>query len=196
MRRRIPLLLIGILTIATLAAPAHAADANLSGPDKEFATKTASGGLMEVQLGQIANNQAQAPEVKEFGNTMVQDHSAANNELKKIAQQKNLTLPTQMDAKHQATVDKLKGVSGADFDRQYMREMVKDHAKDVQQFRNATQSVKDPDLNAWATKTLPVLEKHLQKALTTAQKLGIDVKKAEEEGRQEAQKEQKEKKEK
>lgn len=78
--------------------------------------------------------------------------------------------------------------SGADFDKQYMREMVKDHAKDVAEFRKAAQKVQDSDLKGWVTKTLPVLEEHLQLARTAAQTLGVDVKKAEDEGRQAAEK--------
>jgi putative membrane protein len=170
------------------ALGAQAADKAAGGKDQKFVTEAASGGMMEVQLGQMASDKAQAQEVKDFGARMVKDHSKANDELKSLAQQKKLNLPTELEAKHRKVVDKLQKASGADFDKQYMREMVKDHTKDVAEFRKAGQEVQDPDLKGWVTKTQPVLEEHLQLARTTAQTLGVDVKKAEEEGRQAAEK--------
>jgi putative membrane protein len=186
MHTRIFSLLVGFLALGSIALPVQA-QTNLSAQDKEFATKAASGGLMEVQLGQLAGKQAQAQEVKDFGAMMVKDHGKANDELKQIAQQKKLTLPTTLNPKHQKTVDKLKAAQGAEFDRQYMEEMVKDHVKDVEEFRKASQEVKDPDLNGWAKKTLPVLEQHLQEAKASAQKVGVDVAAAEMEARKKAQ---------
>lgn len=180
-------LILSLFAVGSLAMPAYAAD-KPSGKDREFATKAALGGLMEVQLGKLAQEKAQTPEVKNFGQRMVEDHGKANDELKQLASKKNLRLPTALDEKHQKKVDKLQKASGADFDQGYMREMVKDHSKDVAQFRKASTEVKDPDLRAWAEKTLPVLEEHLRLAKETAQKAGVEVSKAEEEGRQEAEK--------
>jgi putative membrane protein len=98
---------------------------------------------------------------------MVDDHGKANDELKKLASQKGITLPTDLDAKHQATYDRLSKLSGADFDRAYMADMVKDHHEDVNEFRKESQSGSDPDVKAWAAKTLPTLEHHLQMAEST-----------------------------
>jgi putative membrane protein len=109
---------------------------------------------------------------------MIEDHGKANDELKKIAGQKKLALPTELEPEHQNTVKELEKLSGAYFDQQYMQEMVKDHTKDVAEFRNAGKTLKDPDLKAWAEKTLPVLESHLEQARGVAQKVGVDVNKA------------------
>jgi putative membrane protein len=188
MQRSIVYLVVALLTLGgALAVQAE----DKGNKDQKFVTQAASGGMMEVQLGELAGSKAQAPEVKDFGARMVKDHGQANDELKAIAQKKNLTLPTELEAKHRQVVEKLQKASGADFDKQYMREMVKDHAEDVAKFRQASDKLQDPDLKGWTTKTLPVLEEHLQLARTTAQKLGVDVKKAEEEGRKEAEKKEK-----
>lgn len=119
---------------------------------------------MEVELGQLAQQKAQAVSVKDFGTRMVTDHSKANDELKALAAQKNLQYPTELEHKQRSMVDKLAKLSGSDFDKKYMKMMVKDHTKDVKEFHKAVKKVKDADLNAWAAKTLPTLEQHLQQA--------------------------------
>jgi putative membrane protein len=90
----------------------------------------------------------------------VTDHGKATDELKSLAQQKNVTLPTELDAQHKATVARLSKLSGAAFDRAYMREMVTDHNKDVSAFKKQSTSASDADLKAWAGKTLPTLQEH------------------------------------
>ena len=167
--------LIGLLALG-FAIPLFAAE-KLGGEDKKFFKDAASGGMMEVQLGQLAKDKAQSQEVKDYGSRMVTDHGKANDELKQLAQQKKWTLPTKLERKHKSMVDKLQKVSGAEFDKQYMKGMVMDHNKDVEEFRKATQKVKDPELKAWAEKTLPVLEQHLQMAMDTAGKVGVDTQK-------------------
>lgn len=160
------------------ALPLFAADKGLSREDKKFFKEAASGGMMEVQLGQLAKDKAQSQDVKDFGSRMVTDHGKANDELKQLAQQKKWTLPTKLEHKHKSMVGKMQKVSGSEFDKKYMTGMVMDHAKDVEDFRNATQKVKDPELKAWAEKTLPVLEQHHQLAKETAVKVGVDLEKS------------------
>jgi len=126
--------------------------------------EAARGGLAEVELGQLASEKASSDQVKQFGQKMVTDHGKANDELKSLAQSKNITLPTDTDAKHKATRDRLSKLSGAAFDRAYMQDMLSDHRKDVSDFRKESQSGKDPEVKAWAAKTLPTLEEHLQLA--------------------------------
>jgi putative membrane protein len=93
---------------------------------------------------------------------MVTDHSKANDELKSLAAKKNISLPTTLDAKHRSTIDRLEGMSGAEFDRAYVDDMVEDHEADVQAFEKQSQDNSDPDAKAFATKTLPTLRKHLE----------------------------------
>ena len=131
-------------------------------PDQHFVMETASGGMAEVELGKIAADKASSAEVKKFGQRMVDDHGKANDELKALAQSKQITLPAAIDAKHKATIDRLSKLSGPAFDRAYVQEMLKDHEKDVAAFRAESKSGKDPEVKAWAGKTLPTLEEHLK----------------------------------
>ena len=156
--------------------------ATLSTTDKHFVQEAAIGGMAEVQLGQLGANSAQSEDVKEFANKMVTDHGKANDELKSLAEEKHIVLPKELDSKHQSTVTKLSKVTGANFDKEFMTEMVKDHVKDVAKFKEASSTAKDPDLKAWASKTLPTLEEHLTQAKTVAQKVGVDVSQFDKEG--------------
>ena len=136
-------------------------------PDQAFMMKAAQGGMAEVQSGNLAKEHAKSQAVKDFGQRMVDDHSKANDELRNLASQKNVTLPTDMDAKDKATYDRLSKLNGAAFDKAYMRDMVSDHRKDIAEFRRESESGKDPDVKAWASKTLPTLEDHLKLAEKT-----------------------------
>ena len=127
-----------------------------------FLTEAASGGLTEVELGKMASTKAQNPEVKKFADMMVTDHSKANDELKSLASSKNITLPTSPMAKHQQTIRELQGKSGAEFDKEYIEDMLEDHEKDVAEFEKQSQSHPDADVKAFAAKTLPTLKKHLE----------------------------------
>jgi putative membrane protein len=95
---------------------------------------------------------------------MVDDHGKANDQLKSLAQNKNITLPSDLSAKDKALHDRLSKLSGPAFDRAYMRAMVTDHTKDVNEFRAQAKSGADPDVKSWASNTLPTLESHLQMA--------------------------------
>jgi putative membrane protein len=140
--------------------------------DQHFVTKAAQGGLAEVELGQLAASKGSNDAVKQFGQKMVDDHGKANDELKSVAQQKNITLPTEPDAKAKSEKARLEKLSGAEFDKAYMAHMVKDHKKDVAEFQKESTSGKDSDVKQWAGKTLPTLQSHLQMAQDTAAKVG------------------------
>lgn len=129
-----------------------------------FMTKAASGGMMEVQLGQLAQQQAQSQRVKDFGAMMVRDHSKANDELKSLASGKNVTLSDSLMPEHKHHVTDLQKRKGASFDKAYMSMMVQDHQKDVQEFEKASNNLSDGEVKAFATRTLPVLRSHLDSA--------------------------------
>jgi putative membrane protein len=99
---------------------------------------------------------------------MATDHGKANDELKALAASKGVTLPADVDKSHKSKMDKLSKLSGADFDRAYMKDMVKDHKKDVGEFRKESKKAKDADLQKWAQSTLPTLEDHLAMAQKTS----------------------------
>ncbi|SKA13368.1 DUF4142 domain-containing protein [Sediminibacterium ginsengisoli] len=131
--------------------------------DKEsadFAVKAANGGMMEVDLGRWAESHASAQSVKDFGSMMASDHSKANEELKTLAASKNITLPAAVSDDTKKHMDDMMAKKGADFDKAYVNMMVDDHKEDISLFEKAAANLADPDLKAWAAKTLPTLRKH------------------------------------
>jgi putative membrane protein len=154
-----------------MAAPGQAQNQKLSEKGKSFAKEAAMGGMAEVELGKLAQQNAQSDDVKQFGTRMVQDHTNANQQLMTILSGKDFSVPQQLDEKDRKTLDKLSKMRGAEFDRAYMRDMVQDHEKDVKKFRQEAEHGSDADLKAFAQKTLPVLEQHLQLAHDTSKSL-------------------------
>jgi putative membrane protein len=144
----------------------------MSSGDTTFAMKAAQGGMAEVKLGQLAVDKAGSPDVKTFGQRMVDDHSKLNDQMKQVASAENMTLPTDLDAKDQATYDKLSKLSGAEFDKAYMRDMVKDHETDIKEFQKEANTGKDPQLKQLASTALPILQSHLQMAKDCEAKVG------------------------
>jgi putative membrane protein len=144
---------------------------SLSSDDREFLTKAAQGGLLEVELGRLAAQKAQNADVKRFGQRMVDDHSKANTELKTLASAKGITVPTDLSAEGKEAQTKLSKLSGAEFDKEYMKLMVDDHQEDVSEFEEESRDADDPDVKAFAAKILPTLQEHLQLAQSTSAKL-------------------------
>jgi putative membrane protein len=145
--------------------------------DQSFVTKAAKGGMAEVELGKLAVEKATDAEVKQFGQRMIDDHTKAGDELKALAEKKNITLPTAPDAKDEAVQSRLGKLSGEAFDRAYMQAMVSDHRADVKEFQAEAKSGKDPDVKEWAAKTLPTLEAHLKQAEDANKVVGTSGKK-------------------
>jgi len=143
---------------------------HMTASDRMFIRKAAEGGKAEVELGKLAQEKAASPEVKQFGERMVNDHSKANDQLKEVAQKEGVTLPTKLDAKDAATKARLEKLSGEAFDRAYMKDMVADHTKDVREFKNEAKNGKDPDVKNFAAQTAPTLEDHLKEAKNIAPK--------------------------
>lgn len=142
--------------------------------DHKFAMEAAQGGLMEVELGQLATQKASNQGVKDFGQRMVRDHGQANQQLMQIASQKGMSLPKELTTDKKQHREKLAAASGAEFDRMYMSHMVKDHEKDVKEFEKQAQSGKDPALRSFAEQTLPILRQHLELARSLATQVGAD----------------------
>lgn len=151
-------------TDTTAGAGTTAAAAPVAEADRTFMMEAASGGMMEVELGRIASQSAGNERVKSFGNMMVQDHTNANNELKALASGKNVMLPDSMMTRHREHLDMMRKKSGKAFDKAYMQMMVQDHNEDISKFQNASNTAQDADLKGFASKTLPVLQKHLDSA--------------------------------
>jgi putative membrane protein len=130
--------------------------------DEKFAAAAAAGGLAEVELGRLAAQKGASDEVRQFGQRMVDDHSKANQDLMQVASSKGWTLPTALDAKHQADVQKLSALSGDKFDKEYVEMMLKDHKHDTAEFQKESTGGADSDIKAFAARTLPVVQEHLQ----------------------------------
>src|SRR2546429_4055644 len=154
------------------AKSAKASSGQVSAADASFMKKAAAGGIAEVEMGKLAQDKASSADVKAFGKRMVDDHSKANDELKSLASQKGVDVPSEPGAKEKADMARLSKLSGAEFDRAYMKEMVNDHKKDVAEFQKESQSAKDADLKSWAGKTLPTLKEHLKMAQDDWSKVG------------------------
>lgn len=134
--------------------------------DTDFAVKAADSGLAEVNASEVAQEKAQNQQVKDFAAMMIQDHTKANEELKSLASSKNITLPTAPGEAHLKNIADLNSYTGADFDKEYMDLMVADHEKAVSLFEDASENAEDSELRAFAAKTLPNLQKHLEHART------------------------------
>jgi putative membrane protein len=150
---------------AILGCMAHPALAQaVPEQDQEFAQKAAEGGLLEVRLGELAQQQAKDEHVVQFGQRMVQDHGQANEKLMAIAEQKAIQLPQELSGDAQQKYEEMQQLSGAEFDEAYMDDMVEDHEKDVELFEQQAGSGEDADLRAFAEETLPTLREHLELA--------------------------------
>jgi putative membrane protein len=121
--------------------------------------------MAEVALGKMAAAKGASKDVKDFGNMMVMDHSKANDELKTIAKGKNITLPAGLDAEHRAKSDSLSKLSGKDFDKAYVDAMIDGHKKTLSLMQTEASNGKDAELKAFAGKTAPVVQLHLEKIL-------------------------------
>lgn len=140
----------------------HAAmTSTLTDKDKDFVQKAGRGSKLEVALGDLAKTNASSQAVKDFGKMMVDDHSAANEELTNLLNSKGVTVDMEYTGDQKDELDKLTKETGKEFDKDYVNAMVDDHKKDVDLFKDASESADDADLKNWAAKTLPVLQKHL-----------------------------------
>ncbi|MER3494999.1 MAG: DUF305 domain-containing protein [Mastigocladus sp. ERB_26_2] len=138
--------------------------------NQEFVTQATQGNLAEIELGQLAQKRAASAEVKQYAQQMIKDHTQAQNQLKQLAAQKKLTVPQSVGEQNKQVAANLSKLSGVDFDRAYMNQMVQDHQKTVSLFQREAEQGQDPDLQAFASTKLPTLQQHLQQAQSLADK--------------------------
>ena len=146
-----------------LIVPQIHAATTVSKADRAFIRAAAQGGMTEVQLGELATQKGMRDDVKEFGQRMVKDHSAINDDLKALAAQKGVTLPDSLDAKHQAMVDKMAALTGSEFDDAYVACMIKDHKMDAKEFKAESAATQDADIKSFLDKSIPVVDMHLKR---------------------------------
>jgi putative membrane protein len=153
-----------------LAASVAVADS----ADSSFYKSAAEGGMSEVELGQLAQQKASNPAVKDFGAMMVRDHTAANEKLKALAASKQVSLPDSPSMMQKASKTKLNLLSGDSFDKSYVKGMIDDHKEDIKEFQKEVAEGQDPQAKAFASATLPTLRMHLRKIQSIAAAAGIE----------------------
>jgi putative membrane protein len=153
-------------------APSDRGDRVATGGDLAFMNDAAAGGMAEIELGRLAVKQAASKEVKQFAERVIADHSKAGEELKQLAQRKQVMLPQEVNPKHRETIDKLSPQRGAAFDRAYVKAMVANQVKDVTGFESVAKGAVDADVKDYAAKILPTLKAHLQTIRGIAAKMG------------------------
>ena len=154
-------------TMATTAT----APSTVSKSDQDFMVKADEGNIMEADLGQLAVAKATSDDVKNFGNRMVADHGKANDALKQIATNKNVTLPATPGDEEKKMSNELSQKSGKAFDKAYMAAMVKGHEQTLATMKKMEKTVQDPDVKNWITQTIPTVEDHLKQAKQVESKL-------------------------
>jgi putative membrane protein len=142
--------------------------------DMPFVREASSGNLMEIRLGQLAQSKASNQAVKQFAQRMVADHNNLLNQLTSVASASGQSFTPTMDSRHQNQIDRLQGLSGAEFDRNYMSLMIRAHQRDVTHFQTQSQSAHSNQVRTLAANSLPVLQQHLSLALQVGGQVGAD----------------------
>jgi putative membrane protein len=132
--------------------------------DADFVTTAAARGMFEVEAGKLASQQATHADVKSFAQRMVNDHSAANNELQQLANSLNIAIPQSLSDDRREKLNDLREKQGYDFDKEYMEMMVSDHKDSVGNFEDAAEDAESADLKNWAAQKVSVLREHHQMA--------------------------------
>jgi len=135
---------------------------SVSDQDRRFVHDAAIGGMAEMEEGKIAGQQAGNDQVRQLGQHMVADHTKANDELKQLAMSKSISVPTDLDSMHQSAIAELTKMNGGGFDQKYVSNQVKDHEDAIKLFQTESRQGQDGELKAFAAKTIPTLEHHLQ----------------------------------
>jgi putative membrane protein len=148
------------------------AQEKLSKDDMQTLSRMARADMAEIEAGKLAQQKASNPEVKKYGEHMVQEHTKMLQEGTQLAQKKGVQPPKDTDKKHKSAMKKLQGLSGEEFDRQYISQMVKDHDEVMKLAQKTAKDTKDPDLKAHVEKGSPHVKEHLDQARKIQASLG------------------------
>lgn len=140
--------------------------------DQQFAKMAAQGNAAEVAAGQMAQQKASSDQVKQFGQTLVTDHSKSNDKLQEAASKDNMQLPSEPSAKQQQEAQKLQSMSGHEFDRAFLKNEIRDHRKDIREYEQEANSGQNQQLKQYAKESLPTLKKHLHMAESALDAIG------------------------
>ena len=161
----------GFLAATSLCAVAQD---NQQEQDKKFVSAASEGGLAEVEFGKLATEKAKNPQVKAFAEKMVHDHTMLNNKMKPVAEEMGVTPAEHMNVGDDAEYAKLKLLTGEEFDKSYMSEMVKDHAADLQAFQHEEEVAANPQLKKTVTAGEKVIAQHKRLADNLAEQMGLN----------------------
>jgi putative membrane protein len=139
------------------APPADSLGALPPKADADFLVNTASSGMWQVQLAELAKENSSNKRVKKFGALVIKDRGESGEKLKKLAAAKNITLPADISNDQQSEKEKLQKKMGNEFDRAYIDMMVDDHNKNIKNFSDQAKNATDPDIKAFASNNLPML---------------------------------------
>lgn len=160
------------LIVALATSHAFADNAAVDSTDKSFIQNAYEDGLAEIKMGEMGQNKTDNADIKAFASQMVTDHSKANAELKTLADSKNVTVSSSPSLVEQGQAKLLDARSGGSFDKNFIDDLVTAHKKAVAAFEKAANEAKDPDVKAFAAKTLPTLQQHLSEAEQLQAKIG------------------------
>ena len=152
------------LSAATLAGADCDARGQLSEPDFNFVKETLSNGMSQIDVGNLAKQKGITQVVRDFGDRMVNEHKKANEQLRDIASKKGATLLSDVSYGESSTAERLKKLSGPEFDKAYSSAIVSRHREDLKDLKTAVPTLKDPDLKAFAQQMIPALDEHLRAA--------------------------------
>jgi putative membrane protein len=141
--------------------------------DKAFVRKALQGGMAEVQLGQLALQKSSNDDVKQFAHKMVDDHTKLGDEMKQVAQQLSVKVPDSPSGKDKSTMSKMQALNGDEFDKAYIKDMVKDHQQDEKDFKTEANNTTNPALKQVASQGVQVIGEHLQMIEQIAQKNNV-----------------------
>jgi putative membrane protein len=175
MRQTANIFWVSLIFGALLGARVAAAADTTQPTDELFLIEAAAAQKAEMALGQIATERAEYRHVKQFGLRMMEDHQKAGREVRQLASQTGIELPAGLPTVHTDKAQHIAELSGIEFDRTYITYMLKDHLKSVMEFEHSARELNSPDVQQWASTTLPILKEHLQLAKTIAHELGIDL---------------------
>lgn len=143
---------------------------NTKEKDAQFLVDATEINREEIQLGQLAQQQAVSQDIKDLGKMMVDDHQKCLAEVQSLAASKSITIPDAMSKDGQDAYDKLMKESGTDFDKKYASMMVDGHKGAIEKFEKASTDADDADIRSWAAKTLPSLRSHLDRSMSCEEK--------------------------
>jgi putative membrane protein len=172
-----------VCSLPLLAATALTADEHENKKEKEhmkeytdesFLKHGVQANLAEIALGRMAAEKSRTPEVREFSQKLIQDHTQAQRNLLRIAQEKNITLPTELDEKYQEKLEEIGQLSGPEFEQEFAKHMLKGHRKGVAMLHRAKEKTDDEQIKSFAQQMMPALKEHLKLAENMAQVVGLD----------------------